>query len=305
MNDFYSNLPREVNDVQYNPTLWTQRLLVDELLPHHIALTSEKSECYRQNIALGLEKLSYGEDDLLGEMDVFRSSNLEDNAPIVIYLHGGWWQWFSKEQFSFIAQPFNQQGYAVYMPGYRMAQNWQNDVPMESIVKQMEYAVAAVLKEALCRGSAAVYLVGHSAGGHLAALLRKTDWDVLDVPQKAQQKLRGVFSLAGLYDIRPLVNSFINDEIGMSAESAAAVSPQLVPHSVSLTGADCPLHLVLPEYDTPEFFRQAKEYQQKLLQVGEPCFLHLAKNRDHLDIIEKLCDENDPLMAFFMQHMSE
>jgi len=62
------------------------------------------------------------------------------------------------------------------MPGYRMIQNEGNNKPMESIVCQMEKAVATILQEAYNNNSKAVYFVGHSAGGHLVTMLHKTDW---------------------------------------------------------------------------------------------------------------------------------
>ena len=302
MNEFWQAFTREKTDEQYNPTLWTQRLPTEDLLPTHIALTGEKSTRYRNKMGDHLRTISFGENEFAGTMDVFRSDNVKENAPIVVYIHGGWWQWFSKEQFSYLAEPFNKHGFAVYMPGYRLAQDWENDMPMESIVKQMEYATAAVLKEAVERGSPAVYLMGHSAGGQLVTMLRNTDWHkTYHLPNGTQHKLKGIFSLAGLFDLRPLVHSFINDSIHMSLESAGRVSPQLIPSS-SAAGF-CPVHLILPEFDTPEFFRQTREYQHVLLQTGHPCQLKVIENRDHLDLIEKLIKDHDELLHYVLKQM--
>lgn len=301
MNEFYNSFTREKTDIQYNPTLWTQRLPADELLPFHVDLTKNKSEHYRNKVVNCLTTLEYGDSEYSGSIDVFCPENVKSDAPIVVYIHGGWWQWFSKEQFSFLAEPFNNQGMAVYMPGYRMAPDWENEKPMESILTQMQYAIALVLKKALEKKASAVYLVGHSAGGQLVSMLHKTDWGKFNVDPEAQKKLKAIFSLAGLFDIRPLVDSFVNDEINMSIDSAAAVSPQMLP--TSIFGQHCPLHLILPEFDTPEFFRQTKEYQNKLLKEGGYCYLHVAKNRDHLDIIEKLPEENDELITYLLNHM--
>ena len=300
MSDYWQAFTREQTDRQYNPTLWTRRLPTDDLLPTHIALTNERSESYRAGLGEGMQTVEFGNGDFAGSMDVFRPAGVADDAPIVVYIHGGWWQWFSNEQFSFLAEPFNARGMAVYMPGYRLAQDWDNDRPMESIVAQMEQAVAAVLLEAAKRGSSGVYLVGHSAGGHLVALLRETDWERYGLSRDVQGLLKGVFSLAGLFDIRPLVDSFINDEIRMSEASASAVSPYLK----QVAGRPlCPLHLLVPEFDTPEFFRQTKEYQDKLLAAGQSCRFHLANDRDHLDIIENLVNEDDEVLAYLLRHI--
>jgi len=298
MSEFWHSFSREENDRQYNPTLWTKRLPTDELLPAHIAFTGEKSALYRDK---GVDTLEFGEDEFSGTIDVFHPHPIPKNAPVVVYIHGGWWQWFSKEQFSYLAEPFNNQGFAVYMPGYRMAPDWENNAPMESIVRQMQYALAAILKQAEQNAAPAVYLVGHSAGGQLVTMLQHTNWSRFNVSDTAVKKLKGIFSLAGLYDIRPLVDSFVNDEINMSLTSAASVSPQLLPPVVP--EHECPVHLLLPEFDTPEFFRQTKEYQQKLLSEGHSCYLRLAENRDHLDIIEKMTEGDDDVMNYLISNM--
>lgn len=299
--EFWYAFDRETTDQQYNPTLWARRVPSDALLPAHIELTRERSLSYRENPQTNLQTIHYGQGEHSGSMDVFRPESIRDDAPVVVYIHGGWWQWFSKEQFSFLAEPFNKNGIAVYMPGYRMAQNWDNDTPMESIVSQMEEAVATVLAEAEEKGSRAVYLAGHSAGGQLVAMLHQTDWNRFGLSESAQQRLKGMFSLAGLFDLRPLVDSFVNDAINMSMASAARVSPLLQPPKQS--GRLCPLHLLVPEYDTPEFFRQTKEYQHKLLEAGQLCRFQLINDRDHLDIIEKMVEEDDEAFMYIMQHM--
>ena len=299
MSKLWKFFSREETDRQYNPTLWTRRLPTDDLLPSHIDFTTSKSNAYREKMGKQLRTISFGEDRYAGEIDVFYPEGVPENAPIIIYIHGGWWQWFSKEQFSFLAEPFNKKGIAVYMPGYRMAQDWDNDKPMESIVKQMEYAVAAILKEACNKRSQAVYLMGHSAGGHLVAMLRLTDWSQYNLPPGAEKKIKSVFSLAGLFDIRFLLDSFVNDQIKMSPESAAAVSPQLL---AKVQGDLCPLHLLLPELDTAEFFRQTKEYHDKLLGEGQACRLHVLHDKDHLTIIEHLVNDHDELFDYILKH---
>ncbi|MFC5046529.1 alpha/beta hydrolase [Aquimarina hainanensis] len=301
MKELWNFFSREQTDHQYNPTLWTRRLPTDDLLPNHIDITTKNSNAYRKKMGNHLQTIPFGNDEYLGEMDVFRPENVSENAPIVVYIHGGWWQWFSKEQFSFLAEPFNKKGMAVYMPGYRMAQDWSNDKPMESIVRQMEAAVATILQEAYDKNSQAVYLVGHSAGGHLVTMLHKTDWSKYNLPDEASNKIKSIFSLAGLFDIRFLLDSYVNDEIKMSLESAKTVSPQLLDNTKT---ALCPIHLILPEFDTAEFFRQTKEYQDKLLEEKQKCHLYVIQNRDHLTIIENMIQEKDELFGYILKHMS-
>ncbi|MFA0813833.1 alpha/beta hydrolase [Microbulbifer epialgicus] len=302
MHEAWAAFTWEKTDEQYNPTLWTRRLPTEELLPAHVEITSGRSDTYRRKVSDGLQTVCFGKGDFVGSMDIFRPANVADNAPILVYIHGGWWQWFSKEQFSYLAEPFNKKGIAVYMPGYRMAQEWDSESPMESIVTQLQWAMVSVFKEAEKKGASKVYLMGHSAGGHLVAVLHQIDWRKFEVSNVTIKKLKGVFSLAGLFDIRPLVNSFVNDTIQFSMASAAKVSPQLL--TVSERHSPCPLHLIVPEFDTPEFFRQTKEYQEKLLKADWPCHFILANNRDHLDLIERLSNDNDEVLEYILLNMN-
>lgn len=297
MSTVINRMTRQETDYQYDPTQWTKRRPPEKLLPEHIEFTERESSLYREETEW--TRKAYGNGEYRGEWDEFRAG-LSDEAPIVVYIHGGWWQWFSPQQFSFLARPFNKKGFAVVMPAYRLAQDWKNGNPMESIVTQMEQAVAEILKVAEQRGSSGVHLVGHSAGGHLVSMLRRTDWSNYDIAPKTSSLLKSAFSLAGLFDLTYLLDSFVNDAIGMTPESARRVSPQLLD---SVDRTYCPLHLILPENDTAEFFLQTKEYHQKLLQSDEVCHLHVARSRDHLSVIERMLDHGNPLFEHIVRQM--
>ena len=101
---FCGPFTREKTDEQYNPTLWTKRLPTDDLLPAHIEFTGENSDHYRAEMGAQLQQTEFGEGGLLGSMDIYRPDDLSEDAPIVVYIHGGWWQWFSKEQFCIFGQ---------------------------------------------------------------------------------------------------------------------------------------------------------------------------------------------------------
>lgn len=307
MSELWTVFSREETDVQYSPPLWAKRPDQDDLLPQHIEMTNSRSEIYREQIGSGLSTLKYGRGELAGEIDVLRPKSLPAGAPTIIYIHGGWWQWFCKEQFSFLAEPFNKSGMAVYMPGYKLADQWEPGTAITQIARQMESALSVMLMEAFANRSSGVYIVGHSAGGHLAALLQMVDFDSYGIPVEARRLLKGIFSIAGLFDVRPLVNSFVNDAIEMNMATAASISPYCVDTGLPKAGfpeALCPVHLILPEHDTPEFFRQTKEYQGKLLRAGLDCRVKLAENRDHLDVIERLPEPSDGVFTYIKAQIS-
>ncbi|WP_299007159.1 alpha/beta hydrolase [uncultured Shewanella sp.] len=291
-------------DYQLNPTLWTPRITPNECIPAHITFCESHSKAYKESLKDNeLYSIPYSYRGMKENIDVFRPNHIPNNATIIVYIHGGWWQWFSKDMFSYIAKPFNHAGAAVYIPAYTLAQNWTNDDPMGSIAKQLEYAMLEIFKEAEKKGAKKIVLVGHSAGGQLVSLLRNIDWQSqYGVSKAVVNLLSSAFSLAGLFDLTELVNSYINDEIGMTQEQAQSVSPLL--HSKASDDRDLPpLYLVLPEYDTAEFFRQTKEYQQRLIKQNEQCRMKVLDGKDHVSMIESLIDTNDELFQYILKRL--
>jgi arylformamidase len=292
--------PREHLDQQFNPTLWTPRLEADDVLPAHIEYSERESQHYRDGLsAQDLTAISYSFNGKTENIDVFRPSNIAKDAPIVVYIHGGWWQWFSKDMFAFVAKPFNEAGLAVYMPAYTMAQDWNAPDSMRLIAEQLEQAMIKVFEDAAGNGTKQILLVGHSAGGHLVSLLHRIDWQIKHgVSKDVAERLTDAISLAGLFDLRPLTNCYVNDAINMSAAEAEYVSPacQTVDRSRSYPA----LHLILPEYDTPEFFRQTKAYQQQLLENGINCSLSVLPEKDHVSMIEEIPAKDDTLTKYIL-----
>jgi arylformamidase len=166
----------------------------------------------------------------------------------LVFLHGGYWRALDKSDFSFVAEPFVAQGYAYANVNYDLCP----DVSVATIVEQTRRAVAWLVREGSAHGANTRRLVvaGHSAGGHLAAMLHATDWQAHGL---ATSPITGAVSLSGLHDLRPMVLSTLNADLRLDLDSAAAVSPvDLAPTTaapiVAVCGAD----------ETPEFLRQTQ-----------------------------------------------
>ena len=132
-------------DHQFNPTRWTPRIASDDFIPAHVEFSENQSSRFKSELSSAeLSTISYTYRDTLQEIDVYRPGNVPEGAPIVVYIHGGWWQWFSKEMFAFIAQPFTHAGLAVYMPAYTLAQDWNGPEAMTQITEQLEQAMLKI-----------------------------------------------------------------------------------------------------------------------------------------------------------------
>jgi len=166
-----------------------------------------------------------------------------DGPPngLVVFLHGGWWMNFDKSSFSDLAAGPLAHGWAVAIPSYTLLPN----TTLTGLVAQARRAVHTI---AGAVPGVPLVLSGHSAGGHLSAMMG-TDAAALDGPVHA--RLKRIVSISGLHDLRMLRGLPVNDTLGITAEEAVTLSPALHrPRSgfdlVAWVGAD----------ELPEFRRQ-------------------------------------------------
>ena len=167
---------------------------------------------------------------------------LPEGTPkgLVVFIHGGWWMHFSKDYFSDIARGPLARGWAVAIPSYTLLPN----TTLTGLVAQTRRAVETIAQAV---PGAPLALTGHSAGGHLAAMMG-TD----EGPDPATHaRLIRIVAISGVHDLRPLRGLPVNDTLGITAEETATLSPALLKPRpgfdlVAWSGAD----------ELPEFRRQ-------------------------------------------------
>ena len=181
--------------------------------------------------------LAYGPRDR-DRIDYFSAG---PNTPVLLFFHGGYWQMRSKADFAFLAESFLGQGISVAMIGYPLGP----EATMDEIVADAHAAVRYLAAQLPSLGGdpTRVVVTGWSSGGHLAA-------SVLDEPS-----LRGGVAISGLYDLSPLVRSYVNDKLHMDEAAARRNSPML-----NLPPSSKPLELFAGSAELPEMRRQTADY---------------------------------------------
>jgi arylformamidase len=144
-------------------------------------------------------------------LDIFSA---HDNAPVLFFIHGGYWRALDKSYVSFIAAPFLDAGMTVVMPAYDLVPA----VRVSDIVDQIRAAYTWVLAHL---SPEHVVVAGHSAGGQLAAML------ALDQAAQGEGRISGLAGISGAFDLRPLLQTSINNDLQMSQEEASEASPLL------------------------------------------------------------------------------
>jgi arylformamidase len=209
-------------------------------------------------------------------LDFFASSS--DNAPLLIFIHGGYWRGFDKADFSWIAPPYVAAGVSVAVINYALLPA----TPLSAIVVQVRRACAWLYQHAAELNFDAQRLVcsGHSAGGHLTAMMFATDWPALDA-QLPVRLLAGGVAISGLFDLVPLTRTdFLGADLGLDEPAARALSP--------LNRACCnraPLLLALGALESGGFHQQASRLAASWGPEIVPAVLDIPEC-DHLAVCD-------------------
>jgi arylformamidase len=182
----------------------------------------------------------------LETLDLF----LPEGSPrgTLVFIHGGYWRALDKADFQFVAGPFVEQGFAVAVADYDLCPA----VSVARIVDECRRMLVWIAREGPRHGTSPdnVVVAGHSAGGHLVAMMFATDWDLLGL---ARDPFVAGVTLSGVHDLKPLVLSSYNVDLKLTNAEAARVSPV---NQVSLTPA--PLLIAVGGAETSEFVRQSQ-----------------------------------------------
>lgn len=223
--------------------------------------------------------LAYG-DDASERLDILLPPRA--GAPVLVYIHGGYWRALDKRDQAFVAPPFVEAGAMVVQVNYALCPA----VGIEHIALQLVQALAWVWRHASAHGGDRdrIVVAGHSAGGHLATMLLACDWRAV-APDLPADLVKAALSISGLYELEPLRHApFLAADIGLSAAAARRLSPALWPAPsqgslVTVVGAD----------ESEEFLRQAGLIG-RAWGPGVVVAAETVPGRHHMDVLHELAD---------------
>ncbi len=265
-------------DLLYNPRLVVKNY--QEIFDRW----GEQSERARASLDCYLD-MPYGPSEA-EKMDVFRAQG--KSRGLLMYIHGGYWRSLDKKRFSFVAPALAKAGITVAVPDYALCPA----VRIEDIVIQMVQACAWLYRNGENFGAPAnrVHLCGHSAGGHLAAMMLCCRWPDYspDLPKKV---------VGAAMDLTEIVKvPSVNCDVRLDGRSALKVSPAFLPPAT-----DAPLYTAVGAEENEGFHMQNRligEKWGKLRKTDIPC-----PGKNHFTVLDQVSDPESGLFKSMLEMM--
>lgn len=238
----------------------------------------------------GIYDLHYGM-GAAERLDLFPS--IGQPAPLLVFIHGGYWHSQRKEEACSMAATFARSGVAVATLEYTLAP----EATLAEIVREVRSAIAWLYHHGAQFGvdPERIYVSGSSAGGHLSGMLIADDWQ--QRYQLPVDVIKGALALSGLYDLRPLCDTYINDWLFLTPDQAQGLSPlfmlpqkQHAPQILLDVGAK----------ETQGFKNQTQAYYVACLEQGLSVQLLNDSHSNHFTLVNALANPDSPMFKQVM-----
>jgi acetyl esterase/lipase len=203
-----------------------------------------------------------------------------DPAGLMVFIHGGYWRAFDRSDWSHLAAGPLARGWAVAMPGYVLAP----EARISAITAMTREAIAAAAGEV----AGPIRVVGHSAGGHLAARQLGAD---SRLPGAVRARIDRVVPISGLADLRPLLRLTLNETLRLDLPEARAESPALIEVRTGV-----PVHVWVGADERPVFVQQSELLANVWNGLGVDVRLTIEPGRHHFNVADGLTDPGSALV---------
>jgi arylformamidase len=264
------------NDPDWLNAQYNNRALVPDHA-RHLAHWAEASALTRSKADCRLD-LRYGDGEQ-ESLDIFPAPRA--GAPVLVFVHGGYWRALDKSDFSFVAPVFTQAGAMVVVPNYALCPA----VSIEHITLQLVRSLQWVWHNAAAHGGdpGRIVVAGHSAGGHLAAMLLSCRWKQV-AEELPAQLVGGALSISGLFDLEPIRQTpFLQADLQLTPAAVRRLSPAFFPRPKGK------LYATVGAAESDEFLRQ----NQLIRDVWGPTAVPVCETvpgRNHFSVVESLVD---------------
>jgi arylformamidase len=209
-------------------------------------------------------------------VDIFMPKTGKGKAPILVFIHGGYWKLLDASVFSMMATGPVEAGMCVVNVTYALCP----EVEIGEIVRQVRAAVAWTARNAESFGGDPdrIIVSGHSAGGHLTATTLLTDWDQYGLPANV---VKGGFAISGLFDLEPLSHCFMQPALRLTGETIMRHSPLR-----NVVANQIPLAIAWGDADPEAFSGQSKRFAAAWSAAGNRHGIFEIANANHFQVLD-------------------
>jgi arylformamidase len=251
-------------------------------VPEHPAIIAKwksDAEAFRASHKNAEHEISYGP-SARQTLDIFWPDATHE-APLVLFIHGGYWQALDPSHFSHLAKAANTNGIVFALCGYDLCPQ----VKLAEIVEQVRASALFLWK----RHGRRIVASGHSAGGHLTACLLATDWKKYDAAAPEDLVPSGL-SISGLFDLTPLIPTTVNNALKLDEAEATRNSPLHWP----LPGKRV-LDAWVGGAESSEYLRQSRSVTDEWKKHGAETAYREVKGANHFTVLDPLTDPSSEI----------
>ncbi len=276
--DLYRGM--NASELEYQYELRSKEADFDAVVARWLERSAALRDCREAVIDLAYGR---GERETL---DLFRGAT---GGPLLVYIHGGYWQRGDKDMYSFLAGAFMDAGINVAIINYTLTPACR----IGDIAAQVRRCLAWLWRHGRDLGfdRERLSVMGHSAGGHLTAMMMATDWPAFDCALP-QDLVRAALPISGIFELEPLVHTSINAGPRMDVAEARRASPLFMeircnaPHLVIAGGRE-----------TPEFIRQSDAYCDRFRTPQRTMERYDVPGENHFGELERLAESTSEVFA--------
>ncbi|KNB50824.1 alpha/beta hydrolase [Streptomyces caatingaensis] len=261
----YGAYDQEALDRQYSPSSRVPDITV--FLDEYAALSERTRN--RLTVRAGVP---YGRREC-ETLDFFPAAR--PGAPLLVFVHGGYWQELGKDDSSFPARRTVPAGAAFAALDYGLAPAYRLEEIVGQVRRGLEWLVTHAAELGVDKNR--IHLSGSSAGAHLVLMALLDDWR--PDGRHPADVFAGAVLLSGVYDLEPLRLTYVNEPLGLTERTARLMSPVR-----RLPGRLPPLTVALGGVETEEFRRQHDELAEAVAGRSPAVRNLIVPHRNHFDL---------------------
>lgn len=219
-------------------------------------------------------------------LDIFPAT--QPDAPVVLFIHGGYWHSLSSKEFSFVARGLVASGMTTVVLNYELAPK----VTIDEIVRQTRAAVVWIDDNISSYNgdSEQIHVAGHSAGGHLTGMVLATDWE--QEYERRSDIVNGATAISGLFDLEPFPYTWLQPKLQLTWGQVRRNSP--IRH---IPADGPPLIVTYGEEEPSEMRRQSDAFLEAWRDAGHDGKYVAQPGDDHFSAIDGFLDPDSPLLS--------